>query len=401
MTIRSTRDILIGGLRSCGPLYRFLRRVWRMAKGTSFAMLRALSPRRSFLGLPKGTFSLAEVVRRGAVPGEILFDRQEIPSFSPDSLVRRAGLRQDNFQPWPVFWARMDGARLVGPNWLPLDVKKRACEEAMFGREFARFDASYNRFNLARPTRLTGNWTSLPGRLDEGYWHFLMDSIPRLHALARFPADTKILIRPRPEPWMMEIYEMLGVRDRLVEAHFSCAEVERYYFSSFTSMTGACNPFAVRFLREHLLQHDSPANFALPALPADSAPESPLCLFLKRGDAWTRGIQNRDEVWATAALKGWTLLEPERFSVREQIALFSRADAVCAMHGSALTNILWMRPGTAMIELTADNFILGGFEWLSRCLDIQHHALICPGDSRFRIRVDLDSFGKLLDRVKS
>jgi capsular polysaccharide biosynthesis protein len=246
--------------------------------------------------------------------------------------------------------------------------------------------------------RLAGNWTSLPGRLDEGYWHFLLDSIPRLHALDRFPDDTRVLIRPRPEPWMIEIYEMLGVRDRLVEADFSCAEVEHYYFSSFTSMTGACNPFAVRFLRDRLLHHSSVEN---PADSSDNAAREPLRLFLQRGDDWTRGILNRENVWRLAESKGWMLVQPEQLSIREQIALFAKADAVCAMHGAALTNSLWMTPGTTMIALTADDFLLGGFEWLARCLDMHHHALICPGDSRFRIRVDLEQLDRLLDAVQS
>jgi len=41
----------------------------------------------------------------------------------------------------------------------------------------------------------------------------------------------------------------------------------------------------------------------------------------------------------------------ERLSLAEQIAWYSSADVVVAQQGAALSNVVWMRPGTAVIEI--------------------------------------------------
>jgi capsular polysaccharide biosynthesis protein len=41
----------------------------------------------------------------------------------------------------------------------------------------------------------------------------------------------------------------------------------------------------------------------------------------------------------------------------EQIALFSRAKAIVAPHGSGLTNIIFCGSGTKVIELVSPNYI--------------------------------------------
>lgn len=76
--------------------------------------------------------------------------------------------------------------------------------------------------------------------------------------------------------------------------------------------------------------------------------------------------------------------------MKEQIRIFSRAETICGLHGSALTNILWAPPGCRVLELCADNFILGSFEWLARCLNQPHDFLMFPGDRHRMIKVDLE-----------
>jgi capsular polysaccharide biosynthesis protein len=45
----------------------------------------------------------------------------------------------------------------------------------------------------------------------------------------------------------------------------------------------------------------------------------------------------------------------ERVDLPEQIALFSRATTVIAQHGAGLANVLWMPPGSQVIEIIPDD----------------------------------------------
>lgn len=98
----------------------------------------------------------------------------------------------------------------------------------------------------------------------------------------------------------------------------------------------------------------------------------------------TRSIPNVDEI--TAALIGEGLsverLSLEGKSLAEQIAIFDRAKIVIAQHGSALSNIVWMRPDRArVIEIVPPAFRLPGwqyFELLARQMGIPRIEISTP-----------------------
>jgi hypothetical protein len=67
----------------------------------------------------------------------------------------------------------------------------------------------------------------------------------------------------------------------------------------------------------------------------------------------------------------------EHAQLAEQIALFEAADVVIAQHGAALSNVVWMRPGSAVLEIAPG---IGGtrrphFELLARSRGVRYAAL--------------------------
>lgn len=288
----------------------------------------------------------------------------------------RSGLNQDRFRDWPVFWAHCGATRLYGQNLVPLSAQGLVFEESIFGAQFFNYDDSCIFPTTEKEEFLPGRWTSIASRWDKNYWHFLMDALPRLSMLNFFPEDTGILVRGPISPWQWELFELLGVKAKVREVTEKRLMVEDYYFASPTAMTGTWNPFAVEYLRKNILE---------------SCREKGLTnrkIYIRRGRNWNRGIENEEEVCAFFEAQGWMTVQPETLTVRGQIALFSRAEAVCGLHGSALTNILWAPPGCRVLELCADNFLLGSFEWLARCLNQPHNSLIFPGNSKKMIHVD-------------
>jgi capsular polysaccharide biosynthesis protein len=97
--------------------------------------------------------------------------------------------------------------------------------------------------------------------------------------------------------------------------------------------------------------------------------------------------------------KGWELISPETLSIPAQIQLFKQARAVCGLHGSALTNLLWASPGCRVLELCPSNFLAGAFEWVAKILGLPHSFLICESDSHFRATVDLRALEAKLDTM--
>jgi len=357
-------------------------------------LLRLLSPRSSYLGLPKGFYSGVIGVRDGDANGEVILESQTCPPFPSNSLVKLCGLGQDTHQPWPVFWMEIPDAFLCGRSLAPQDRHGNLLAEATFSQQGDRTDPAFHHFGLGMGQAIRGNATSIVSRWGgdargnrryggAGYWHWLFDSVSRLALLDRFPHDTRV-ITPRLEPWMRWYLERLDLGARIIETEATAMTIEHFYFSSPSSMTGCWNPYAVDFLRDSFLPHASPRPSDLPKR------------FYIIRDGYTRGVSNEVEVREFFTRKGWALIAPEKLSIPDQIALFRDAEAIVGVHGSAFTNLVWSSPGARVLELVPENFLAGAFEWLARANGLRHDFLVCEADYQSNIQVDLSELNEAL-----
>jgi len=97
--------------------------------------------------------------------------------------------------------------------------------------------------------------------------------------------------------------------------------------------------------------------------------------------------------------EGWAIIQAEKLSFREQIALFAGARAVCAVHGAGLTNLLWSPPGCHVLELCAANFLNGCYESMAVYNGLDHRYLVFEADRQYRLKVDLGVFTEALRRL--
>lgn len=100
----------------------------------------------------------------------------------------------------------------------------------------------------------------------------------------------------------------------------------------------------------------------------DVAPESrPQRLFLDRGAA-ARGIRPSAEFDAFLREMRLTAFIAHSGNVGEQIARFASAEAVLAVHGAGLTNMLHMPPGGLIVEALPPDLIKSTFRMMARQL---------------------------------
>ena len=85
-------------------------------------------------------------------------------------------------------------------------------------------------------------------------------------------------------------------------------------------------------------------------LPSDSANEDKK-IYLTREDSSYRKIINESDIIPILRAKGYKVINPQLYSIQEQIRIFSQADKIIGPHGSNLSNIIFSKPGTEIYEI--------------------------------------------------
>ena len=125
-------------------------------------------------------------------------------------------------------------------------------------------------------------------------------------------------------------------------------------------------------------------------LPPATAPDQ--LLFVSRGDARLRRLVNEAELMAELTDLNFEFFYPKSGDHASQIQAFRSARIIVAVHGAALTNLLFCQPGALVIELFPSNHIKSTYCWLAMRLGLRYRAVIgFSGDylQAFSVKVPL------------
>lgn len=361
-------------------LWAVLRQLRRSLLDCLSLVLSVISLNHPRFSYPRRAYSLLAKLRAGEVPGRVVLESQPIPVLRPDSLRTISPLNQKGEQPWPIFWATLEQVRLVGPHLVPLDHEGRFAAEAN-GFQYHRMVLLNHYWKLPAAEHLSGDWTSIAHPQAPNYYHWLLDCLPRLTLLRELPAGTRILYT-QGGAFQREILRMLGLEDRAHPArqHYL---VERYHFSAPTEWQGLYDPYAVRYLRSALLHH---ADRDYPASPR---------IYLRRRNL-TRVLANEEELVEQLTARGWKAIDPGELTVAQQIKVFSKAEAICGLHGAAMANLLWCRPGCKVLEIIQRTHMNGCYENIAEANQLDYRYLLSDADAHGRSEVSPKS---ILDQI--
>jgi len=114
--------------------------------------------------------------------------------------------------------------------------------------------------------------------------------------------------------------------------------------------------------------------------PAPAPGLYPRRLYIARSAQTNRRLVNEADVKAALAAEGFVAVQPERLALSVQIALFANAEIIVAPHGAALTSIVFCRPGTALIELHMNSWVLWNFRRFAALGRLRYDCVIGQDD---------------------
>lgn len=326
----------------------------RLAKGAD--QVAAHLPKAGSFRPLRGAFSACQELREGRLAGWKVHDRQAIGPCPSDSITARCGMSQHDHQPWPIFWTRADDARLAGDLRHWRNPEDRICLEGCYhfpGRRRLGEDRLLAQLIVPPATRLEGAWTSLVSNWGDGknYFHWMTDSLTRLWLREQLPEPTRVLIPRSTARYVCESLEMLGIHDICEMREEPCLQPERFYFCAPLAMTGVWNPLGWDWLRERFAPYFRPPGAGRP-------------IFLTRR-ASSRVPEELAAIEATLSGAGFDIIDCGKLGFREQIEAASGAPAIAGIHGAAMTNILWARPGTPVLEIFQPAYLNACYEQIA------------------------------------
>lgn len=210
------------------------------------------------------------------------------------------------------------------------------------------------------------------------YFHWMIDVLARLDLLRRsgLHIDKYIVTGPEVYPFQTETLGLLGVPARQLLRTYDgfhiraktlvVPSLEVYRLLPFTANP---TPFwAYEFLRAEMMKKIDA-----------SGPKAGTRLYISRASARHRKVVNESEVTRLLAARGFRSVTLEGMPIAEQVRLFASAEIVIAPHGAGLTNVIYCRPGTKVVDIYPTNYMYPCFWHLSNYAGLDYHYLIGQG----------------------
>ncbi|WP_193556156.1 glycosyltransferase family 61 protein [Paenibacillus ginsengarvi] len=233
-------------------------------------------------------------------------------------------------------------------------------------------DPELQKLRRLPPVCDTAETVALLGMRESGiYYHWMVDVLPRFHMLRMLgiPADKYVLNGGWLAPFQLETLDMLGIpRDRLVYSD------DNMHLKAKLLLVPGCEfgivpKWALGFVRHELMEK--------PGIRPSGERNR---LFISRARASKRKLLNEAELMNHLSKRGFRSVELETMPVAEQIKLFASAEIVIGPHGAGLTNLLFCKPGTKVIELFSPNHMHTCYPVVSHHTGLEHYYLVGIGD---------------------
>jgi capsular polysaccharide biosynthesis protein len=241
--------------------------------------------------------------------------------------------------------ARIPGARLVGVHGLVVLPDGAVAAESVYDREVMRLDPDFPPSRRPRVIEKQGTYFSLLNiwALHGHYYHWFNDNLTRLcYAMEALPDDVQYLVPPRMQQFQRDSLALLGIPEARVlpKPGSEVWELETLFLATASSSCGATRPDSIEWLRGRLLRGARVAGNGRHRR-----------IYISRQDAPGRRVSNDRDVEALLHSYGFESCVAAHLSLREQVALFSTAEAIVAAHGAGLTNMLYAPPGALVVEM--------------------------------------------------
>jgi tetratricopeptide (TPR) repeat protein/capsular polysaccharide biosynthesis protein len=300
-----------------------------------------------------------------------LSNSQPLPVESPKTFAATIPKGRVWIVPQENYWLICKAIAVITPdNYLLADVSRDypgflpGCEKHDV-RKHSVFDLE----SFPPLKQIEGRVAVLSGLSGNVYFHWMVDVLPRIELLRRSGRDLAeidwFLVNSCQHQFQRESLRILGIpEEKVLESdRYPHIQATELIVPSFAGYLGWPSGWAIDFLRREFLKG---------IIPSYSYPKR---IYISRSKARYRRVLNEADVVEVLEGFGFVSILPESMSLEEQIAYFYHAEVIVTAHGSGLTNTIFCKSGTKIIELMSPHYISHYYWGSSQYLQLEHYFL--------------------------
>lgn len=267
------------------------------------------------------------------------------------------------------------------------------------GSDDARMHPIFSELRLPRITRsevtlavLTMYASNIAGHYYYGHW--MLDTLPRLALLEKSGVAWDKLVAPQATRFQRDTLRLLGIKaEQIIADRDLHLEAARLVVPTLPGLPGNPPRWACDFLRSRFLP------LAPPSMRSDRK------IYISREKAKTRHVLNERELVQALEKRGFERVLLEELPFLEQIRLLNESSVVISPHSTGLTNLVFCRPGTSVIEIFSPRYVTVCWWSLADQVGLDYGYVLGLGKSGggFRVHedivVDVPQVLRLLDEM--
>ena len=173
-----------------------------------------------------------------------------------------------------------------------------------------------------------------------GYFHWFTDVIPRIYSLKEYCENSVLLLPQSYNSFHIDSLAPFHFKDIYNIPNGAYVFANKVLMPTHTAPTGNYNEIIMNGIRDLYFNYYDCSKEQIPHKK----------IYISRAKALRRKIRNEHEVESVLKAYGFQILYFEDLSFSQQIAICCSTEVIISQHGAGLTNMLFMKPGSKVME---------------------------------------------------
>ena len=198
------------------------------------------------------------------------------------------------------------------------------------------------------------------------YYHWIVDSLPRLLLLKRLYPNCKLIVPAGAPAYTTITLRLLGFHKLIHLNKYEALNISKLIFPEFSAPQEFQDPSLINQVKN--LIRDSFSITKVKALRR---------IYVSRSRQNIRKIANERDLIDLLTKLGFETIFFEDFTFEEQVKIMMETAVMISVHGANLTNMLFMNPGSLVIELMNKNFNNHCYHSLASATSLDYLTIPC------------------------